>query len=169
MLHFATVRKCSTSNILILPCPPLSRCVQNQPDQPDATCECIEPNQFNPKYSNDSNYCIVTDKIPLQKVENNDSKSSRGSDSKTVTAGTLTDGSDPSYSAIRPPLPGAHHIVAGILIPVAFVIVAVCIVIIYKKLHITQRIRNIQRTRRNRPFYEDVMLGSNDIDDPPLI
>lgn len=62
-----------------------------------------------------------------------------------------------------------HHIVAGVLIPIMFVFIVIGSIFAYKKLHVTQRIRNIRRTHRNRPFYEDVMLGTNDNDDPPLI
>lgn len=63
-----------------------------------------------------------------------------------------------------------HHIVAGILIPIFLVLIVIGGVYAYKKLHITRHIRNsVRRTHRSRPFYEDVMLGTNDNDDPPLI
>lgn len=67
------------------------------------------------------------------------------------------------------PLPGAHHVIGGILIPIFFVLIALGAIYGVRRLHIQQRMRNIRMTRRNRPFYEDVMLGSNEHDDPPLI
>lgn len=166
------VRSCSLEDIYKYGCPSpsLTKCEQNDGGSDNGTCICKEPYTFNPKYTNDSDYCLKLDNKPSTGTNVTDNKNSNSSHSNNFTNSTLSEAADHLHHEKKvESIPGAHHIVAGILIPIVFVFVAIGIVIIYKKLHITQRIRNIQRTRRNRPFYEDVMLGSNDIDDPPLI
>lgn len=78
--------------------------------------------------------------------------------------------SSTSEEAISNPISpnSSHHIVGGILISICLVVIFTLIVIGVKKLQIKQRIRNMRMTQRNRPLYEDVMMG-NDNDDPPLI
>lgn len=116
----------------------------------------------NPKHTNDNDYCID--------IKFNTSSSSSFNIISKNNVSLVTDHEasaqyEPKFkSSVR-----AHHIIAGVLIPIMFVLIAIGSIIAYKKLHITQRIRNIRRTHRNRPFYEDVMLGANDNDDPPLI
>lgn len=79
------------------------------------------------------------------------------SSSTSAEAGSDTNGPNTS-----------HHIIGGILISICLVVIFTLIVIGVKKLQIKQRIRNMRMTQRNRPLYEDVMMG-NETDDPPLI
>jgi len=78
--------------------------------------------------------------------------------------------SSTSEEAVSEPIGAhsSHHIIGGILISICLVVIFTLIVVGVKKLQIKQRIRNMRMTQRNRPLYEDVMLG-NDNDDPPLI
>lgn len=125
---------------------------------------------FNPTFTSDDDYCIY-----VKSTNANDNASN--ATNKTDTVGPSNAASSSSTEPLPSTemgqngraMPRAHHIVAGILIPIAFVFLVTGTVFVYKKLHITHRVRNIRRTRRNRPFYEDVMLGNNDNDDPPLI
>lgn len=133
-------------------CPPSTICVENTENLPgvfDGVCQCRDEYIFNPKHANDIDYCIKNTSnnstYKVQSKHNDEFEQNIKSPSKT------------------------HHIVAGVLLPIAFVLIVLGGILVYKQLYVTQRIRDIRRTHRNRPFYEDVMLGTNDNDDPPLI
>lgn len=128
-------------------CPSNTICSQiSDTDSPyDGECHCIGDNyEFNKFYKSPSEYCVYVEPKHLA------SKSS-----STLQA------------AFNNPI-SSHHIISGILISVCLVVIFTLIVIGVKKLQIKQRIRNLRMTQRNRPLYEDVMMG-NDTDDPPLI
>lgn len=78
---------------------------------------------------------------------------------KTAIFNKSSDSRNTSKNTSKP-----HHILVGIFLPIVFVLIVLSGIFV-----VTQRIRNIRRTHRNRPFYQDVMLGANDNDDPPLI
>ncbi|XP_050096321.1 uncharacterized protein LOC126578100 isoform X3 [Anopheles aquasalis] len=67
---------------------------------------------------------------------------------------------------------GAHHILSGVLIPLAFVVIMIGSALLAKRTQLWSRLRQRFQARRGRhhrrPAYEDVVLG-NDSDDPPLI
>lgn len=123
---------------------------QNQTSTVDGICNCVDNLIYNTNYTNDSDYCIAFNK---------------SHDNNTVNISDVTENSS---AASRQIPPSTHHIVGGILIPILLVFIFFGIAITMKRLNVMQRIRNIRRTRRNRPLYEDVMMG-NDNDDPPLI
>lgn len=142
---------------------------------------------FNPNYKNDSDYCTLqltnggnsnTNSIsnsnsnsnsnsgiePNDHSSNSDNKKYENDNNKNDPIIT----NDDNKQQISP-LPGAKHVAAGILFPIISVIILIGGIFAYKKLHITQHVRNFRRNRRSRPFYGDVSLGMNDNDDPPLI
>lgn len=146
-----------------------TRCAEktNEPGDVEGECQCNAGFIFNPQYTNDNDYCIIDTNQPDDTKQSN-SKSGRSSNS------SYSSQSENNNLVIDEPkiqsTPRPHHIVAGVLIPIVFVLIVIGSIFVYMKLHVTQRIRNIhRRTHRNRPFYEDVMLGTNDNDDPPLI
>lgn len=153
-------------------CPKATLCSEFHNDNSTAgQCVCENATlSFNPNFTNEDDYCIYVKSTNA----NNDTVSNETNKKDTNgpnAASSSSNGplpSDDSGNSAKP-LPGTHHIIAGILIPIFFVFIVIGSVFVYKKLHITHRVRNIRRTRRNRPFYEDVMLGNNDNDDPPLI
>lgn len=106
---------------------------------------------FNRSYKNESDYCIY---VEPKHFDNRVMASKSSSTSDEAVSDTTK--------------PSSHHIVGGILLSICLVVMFALIVIGYKKLQIKQRIRNMRMTQRNRPLYEDVMMG-NDNDDPPLI
>lgn len=165
--------KCDTRKMLNNICPKAdhfqSRCVENsnQPGEFDGLCQCYDGFIFNIKYTNDNDYCII-DPNTTDDPKQSNSKSGRISNNSVNSQNKNTSFVVDELKTIQT-TPQPHHIVAGVLIPIVFVLIVIGSTFIYKKLHVTQRIRNIRRTHRNRPFYEDVMLGTNDIDDPPLI
>lgn len=137
------MKNCNTQDLLKNTCPPRTKCVENLENQPEGNCQCRDLYVFNPSYMNDTDYCILNNKTS----ENNNIKNN-------------DDSSERQIKSISKP----HHILAGVLIPIAIVLIIISGVVV------AQRIRKIRRTHhRNRPFYEDVMLGVNDNDDPPLI
>lgn len=165
------VKKCS-SEFMNSTCPLHTRCkqieVEHQSGVDDGDCLCDNGYIFNPKYTGDADYCTSkndTTKEMTIKINRNSDDNQRKSNEIGDIEGTASAQFEEKIKTI----PRPHHIVAGVVIPIAFVIIVVSVVFAYKKLHITQHIRNVRRTHRNRPFYEDVMLGSNDNDDPPLI
>lgn len=152
----------------------------------DGQCKCADKYVFNQDFTNDIDYCISDVTGGAEKKHNNttlvdgnktDRAETAAASATAETSGTSdgpnnvshTTGGDKTHEVLVRPLPGAHHVIGGILIPIFFVLIAVGVVYVVKNLHIRQRVRNIRMTRRNRPFYEDVMLGNNDNDDPPLI
>lgn len=169
--------KCNTRDVILYPCPDHSTCVEKDASGNGGTCNCKQNFVFNTKYKNSTiDYCIES----TQKIENNNqqqqnnAKFNSGNSDKNVSNDNdnMLGDSAPNLNSFQQklrPKPSPHHVIAGILIPIILVFIVIGTVFVYKKLHITQRIRNIRRTRRSRPFYEDVMLGSNDNDDPPLI
>lgn len=162
---------CSTSE-LQSGCPKAAYCSELSNDNSTAgQCVCSNASFiFNSHYTNDDDYCIYV--RPTNVTNDTASNETHKKDADGPNAASSSSNgplpSDESGNSARP-LPGTHHIIAGILIPIFFVFIVIGSVFVYKKLHITHRVRNIRRTRRNRPFYEDVMLGNNDNDDPPLI
>lgn len=148
-------------------------CADKQADVTDGVCKCQldEKYVFNANYKDDTDYCrydanlkLPQDSEPKPEPKQPVAASSIDNGSQSDT----TDGKESDLPKVRP-LPGAHHVIGGVLIPILFVLVAVGAIYGVRHLHIRQRMRNIRMTRRNRPFYEDVMLGTNEHDDPPLI
>lgn len=165
---------CNTENVWNDSCPATTKCVElnDDPTRHDGLCKCMHDFQFNPAFTTNDTYCIEQPDPPIQRTDRTDtntrSTSTSKKDTDTTVAGESTAASE-QYQQTPRKKPSPHHVMAGILIPIGMVFIVVASVFAYKRLHITQRIRNIRRTRRSRPFYEDVMLGSNDTDDPPLI
>ncbi|KAJ6641545.1 hypothetical protein Bhyg_06484 [Pseudolycoriella hygida] len=144
-------KKCNTS-YLKNGCPDGTKCTQISETNSsyDGECHCIgDNNEFNKYYKSDTDYCVYVE----PKHFDNRVMASKSS-STSEERGNNADNS--------------HHIVGGILISICLVVIFTLIVIGVNKLHIKQRIRNLRMTQRNRPLYEDVMMG-NDTDDPPLI
>lgn len=145
-------KKCNTSSWLN-GCPSNTKCSQiSESDTSYAgECHCIGDNyEFNKFYESESDYCSY--------VEPKDNRVMASKSSST------------SEEAVKNQInsPSSHHIIGGIFISICIVLLFSLIVIGVKKLQIKQRIRNLRMTQRNRPLYEDVMMG-NDNDDPPLI
>lgn len=157
-----SVRNCSTQTFLA--CPSSSVCTEIRADVPDGKCKCQPRTKFNPNYHDDSEYCVPSEeKAPAD--ENAPNETHKADDTSSKPADPMPNDGIKTISQS----PSAHHVAAGILIPILLVFIVIGTVFMYKKLHITHRVRNIRRTRRSRPFYEDVMLANNDNDDPPLI
>lgn len=153
---FFVDKKCNTSSWKNNGCPSGSLCAEIEVDDSKnaGECHCTGDNyEFNKYYKNDSDYCVYVE--PKKHVDNRAmaSKSSPTSDEEAAYSASTT---------------SSHHILSGISISICLVVVFTLIVIGFKKLQIKQRIRNLRMTQRNRPLYEDVMMG-NDNDDPPLI
>lgn len=149
------------------------KCVEVSDDanRHDGLCECKDSFELNPASTSTETYCIEDNGIDpksIKSIANNIPTAMNDNFNDTITASQSTAGSEEIQEKLHKKS-NTNHVIAGILIPIAFVFAVIGSVFIYKKLHITQRIRNMHRTRRSRPFYEDVMLGSNDTDDPPLI
>lgn len=132
-------------------CPDLTTCTES------GECRCWRDYIYNPAHEKNASaeYCIYKP-------------------SKTPAGGASGTGSTPSLSGSKTASaisqhepPGAHHLIGGIVIPVVFVLAAIGVVYLVKRFNLIRRAREAF-TRRNRPFYEDVMMG-NDNDDPPLI
>lgn len=153
-------------------CPPHTRCkeieTEHQSDADDGDCQCDNGFIFNPKYTGDADYC-TSKNVTINQMTTKTNRNSDDNRRKTNEIGDADGTASAQFEEKIKSIPRPHHIVAGVIIPIVFVIIVVSAVFAYKKLHITQHIRNVRRTHRNRPFYEDVMLGSNDNDDPPLI
>lgn len=147
-------KKCNTSSYPS-ECPDGVKCSETTTEKDsryNGECTCIGDHyEFNINYKDDSDYCTY---VEPKNFDN------RVMEIKSST--TSEEVSDP----IRPQ--SSHHIIGGILISICLVVIFTLIVIGVKKLQIKQRIRNMRMTQRNRPMYEDVMMG-NDNDDPPLI
>lgn len=169
VIQLFSVRPCVT-NELQTECPVTTICSQIRENSIEGQCKCSNAKlSFNPNFTSDDDYCIY-----VKSTTANDNASNMTNKTDTGSSNAASSG----FSEPLPPdvsgdrsrtLPGTHHIIAGIFIPIGFVFIVIGAVFVYKKLHITHRVRNIRRTRRNRPFYEDVMLGNNENDDPPLI
>lgn len=163
-----TPRICASSD-LESGCPESTFCSEVRANTNEGQCKCSNTTlSFNPKYTNDDDYCVYVKSTNANETASNETNK-LDAIGPNAASSSSQEPSDGSGKSIARPLPGTHHIIAGILIPIFFVFVVIGTVFVYKKLHITHRVRNIRRTRRNRPFYEDVMLGNNDNDDPPLI
>lgn len=152
-------------------CPNKTKCVQKTTILPkmsseEGECICKDDNyEFNVNYTNDTNVCILNEHINRRKnVTNTNTSTSK----EMIRAAAAID----TGAASRAKIPSSHHIAGGILISICVVLVFLILIIGYRKLKITQRIRNLRMPagsrQRRRPFYEDVMM-SNDNDDPPLI
>lgn len=147
-------KKCNTTSY---PngCPDGTKCSQSlQTNSPHTgECKCIgDNNEFNINYENDNDYCVYVEPKHF--------------DNRVMASKSSSTSEDAVSDRIEPH--SSHHIIGGILISICLVVIFTLIVIGVKKLQIKQRIRNMRMTQRNRPLYEDVMLG-NDNDDPPLI
>lgn len=139
----------------------------------DGQCKCRDEKYvFNVNYKNDTDYCVYDAKSKGdEETQSDDSNRTDQKESEVAQTGSQVSSPDDKTSdgpKIHP-LPGAHHVIGGILIPIFFVVVAIGVVYGIRRLHLQQRVRSIRLSRRNRPFYEDVMLGNHDNDDPPLI
>lgn len=162
--------KCHTQHMLNTTCPLLMICVENQPESLDGVCQCQQGYIFNSKQINGSDYCIknTTNNDVDQLNKNYKINQNFKSGNETIGGEISAQYEQKIKSSLQP-----HHIFAGVLIPILFVLIVIGTIFIYKKLHFTQHIRSIRRTHFSRPFmsrrYEDVMLGTNDNDDPPLI
>ncbi|XP_055379926.1 uncharacterized protein LOC129611039 [Condylostylus longicornis] len=142
-------------------CPPHSIC--EEINETTSECKC-EPNyDLNSKYKNDSEYCIFNNRTANTRTK--------------LTQATITQRVVLVSSKVSTPvsLPARsipetdHHIVGGILIPLFIVLLVIGAAYGLKRLEIIRRIREFQmRRRRQRPFYEDVMM-SHENDEPPLI
>lgn len=155
-------------------CPPTTKCVEifDDPNRYDGLCKCKDDFQFNPLHNSNDTYCIKINNSHQLPNLSNRKNNNRHTDSNNAKDEIITSKITTSFEQYQqdPRIkPGPQHVFAGILIPIVLVVIVVGSAFLFKRLHITQRIRNIRRTRRSRPFYEDVMLGSNDTDDPPLI
>lgn len=169
------------------PCPASSMCTEKQTGSTDGVCICKDESlTFNPNYENDSDYCTLqltnggdgnsntntnsnsnsksNSNLDIESNDRSDNKKYENENNKNDHIKT----NDDNKQQISP-LPGAKHVAAGIFFPIISVIILIGGIFAYKKLHITQHIRNFRRNRRSRPFYGDVSLGMNDNDDPPLI
>lgn len=169
--HIFAVKKCSTANINPQ-CPPHSVCADKQADVTEGICKCSVDEQFvfNAAYKDDSDYCRYDASIKLP--QDNESKPEPNQPEAALSVDNGIGSAPPTKESEKlkvHPLPGAHHVIGGILIPIFFVLAAVGVIYGVRHLHIRQRMQNIRMSRRNRPFYEDVMLGTNEHDDPPLI
>lgn len=146
-------KKCNTSSWINNGCPSSTKCSEiSESDSSYAgECHCIDDNyEFNKYYKSDSEYCVYVEPKHF--------------DNRVMASKS----SSTSEEAVNNPIHSSHHIIGGILISVCLVLIFTLIVVGVKKLQIKQRIRNFRMTQRNRPLYEDVMMG-NDNDDPPLI
>lgn len=140
-------------------CPALATCVERS-ETSNGDCKCKNDYVFNPNYTSKNDYCI--------KFAGNKNKQSSIYNSKNIeNASKIEVETTTKIEEKSKALPGPQHIIAGVFIPVIFVFTVLGGIFAYKKLHISQHIRNVRRTHRTR--YSDVMLGSNDNDDPPLI
>lgn len=164
-----SVRNCSTSDTQSV-CPKTAMCSELRVDSSDGRCKCTNTTlSFNPNFTSDDDYCVYVKSTSANDNASNATNKTDAASPNAVSSSSTEPLPSTEFEKNARALPGTHHIIAGILIPIVFVFIVIGTVFAYKKLHITHRVRNIQRTRRNRPFYEDVMLGNNDNDDPPLI
>uniref|UniRef100_A0A182WIR0 EB domain-containing protein n=1 Tax=Anopheles minimus TaxID=112268 RepID=A0A182WIR0_9DIPT len=162
-------------------CPPNASCDRGQ-------CVCLFGYKLNPAYHGKN----TTKSLPPTSVPNTDvayttyclpddtgakatslhggysSDASKSSGEIGVTSG---EGGNMGELPLREPV-GAHHILGGVLIPLAFVVILVGSAVLAKRTDLWSRLRQRLIAHRNRhrrrPAYEDVVLG-NDSDDPPLI
>lgn len=150
-IFFLVEKKCNSEEILkaFPECPTHStNCVEDGVmNGTNGTCECIHGKIFNEKYTSDADYCVYSSNLGINSIH----------PESNVQNKTKFENS-----------PHPHHVIIGVSILLFFVSVLIGSIYVCKRLHIYQRFRNIRRTNR-RPFYEDVMLRNNDIDDPPLI
>lgn len=133
-------------------CPPLSMCVQV--DNLEGLCECANTTThlFNPKFTGDQDYCIdVSKQQPELEDEHNSPAHSEGIIDVGGSSG-----------------PPHHHILGGILIPIAVVLTIVGCAYLVIRYRIVRRIRDRWSGRRHRPTYQDVMMASSEFE-PPLI
>lgn len=166
------VRKCNTLQLLsdAGECPTTTICTESEQSSKDGVCLCKnETLTFNPQYTNDTDYCIYIESKGTKSSTKQNDNSNNHSNNRNIIDNKTTMHTDDGNKQQISPLPGAKHVAAGILIPILCVFIVVIILIIVKKFHIAQHVRNFRRNRRTRPFYGDVSLGMNDNDDPPLI
>lgn len=112
-------------------------------------------------------YCLL-DTVVTKVASISSSISSSNSSRATAEGPAAGDsGSAAGQLPLREPV-GAHHIVGGVLIPIAFVVILIGSAILAKRTDLWSRLRQRFLAHRNRhrrrPAYEDVVLG-NDSDD----
>uniref|UniRef100_A0A182RFM8 EB domain-containing protein n=1 Tax=Anopheles funestus TaxID=62324 RepID=A0A182RFM8_ANOFN len=182
----STSAKNSSTNIacredVLDQCPPNASCDRGQ-------CVCLFGYKLNPAYHGKTTanslsptpvpstnvayttYCLPDDSSAKATSFHGgfSSESSKSPGEEGITRG---EGENMGQLPLRKPVE-AHHILGGVLIPLAFVVILVGSAILAKRLDLWSRLRQrfiAHRNRhRRRPAYEDVVLG-NDSDDPPLI
>lgn len=164
-----TVKRC-ISNALNS-CPDHSMCHQiiTKTNEDVSECRCerdfvINDNNNNSNRTNDD-YCI-----PIVNKKQDDDIITKTTTSQTQTKQRDNEydwGKEPHSKLLPPEPPSSHHIIGGILFPLLIVMIFCGLYIIVKRLNVVKRVRDYY-SRRQRPFYEDVIMG-HDMDDPPLI
>lgn len=146
-------------------------CADTKADVTEGVCKCSadEKYAFNSDYKDDTDYCKYDENIKAEQETETKAEPNQPEAAQSVDNGNGSTTDESRQTLKGRPLPGAHHVLGGILIPIFFVLVVVGAIYGVRHLHIRQRMRNIRMSRRNRPFYEDVMLSTNEHDDPPLI
>ncbi|XP_053688439.1 uncharacterized protein LOC128737759 [Sabethes cyaneus] len=112
-------------------CPPNSIC-------DDGTCICLKQFVYNTDFNeiDKTELCISRD------------AAQSAADNKSIT-----------FDKVFKEAPETHHILGGILIPISIVLVMLSAIVLTKKLHLLQKIRQmIFSSRARRPAYEDVVL-----------
>lgn len=158
-LYFFISVKCSIHEFPSS-CPDTTICEQI-PEKDTGECECRPEFEFNERFNGvgKSDYCIP---LPNYSRYNHNEPAKEQADAKT-DASSLT----PTTNTTVKQRASSHHIISGILISILIVTAFILTVIAVKKLRIRQRFRDFGISQRNRPLYEDVMMGNDD--DPPLI
>lgn len=148
-LSILSVKNCNTEEIYRSSCPSSAKCVEHKPGTVHGVCQCRDEDYaFNPKYTSNEDYCTINN---IKQIRRNNSN----------IGGEISGPQEEKLESIAQP----HHIVAGVIISIVIVFFVIGLVMAFKKLHI---IRHVRLTHRS-PFYEDVILGTSDHDDPPLI
>ncbi|XP_055597328.1 uncharacterized protein LOC129747246 [Uranotaenia lowii] len=114
-------------------CPPNSLC-------DDGSCVCMKQFTHNPNYirQKTGEYCLLIEETTTPSSALN----------KTLSVGH-----------IFKEHPEPHHIIGGIFIPISAALILLLAIVMVKKMHIIQRIRQrLHSNRARRPAYEDVVL-----------
>ncbi|XP_035790569.1 uncharacterized protein LOC118465950 isoform X1 [Anopheles albimanus] len=165
---------------VLFQCPPNASCDKGR-------CVCMFRYKLNPAFHNggqavatpaaaaSTNGASSSSSLPYCLLDESSSDSAgagggAGSASKDHGPGGSSAG-NADQLPLREPA-GAHHILSGVLIPLAFVVIMIGSALLAKRTQLWSRLRQRFQARRGRhhrrPAYEDVVLG-NDSDDPPLI
>lgn len=151
-------------------CPEHTICTQKTGDSETAECNCPDNLQFNSAYNGGgkSDYCIDRPMASKKLDPTNSYSATATVDHPASNELAAADSIGPAASTKQQRAPSSHHIISGILVSILIVTAFILTVIAVKKLRLRQRFREFGISQRNRPLYEDVMMG-NDTDDPPLI